>query len=199
MSGFQPIAVLRDRLSLGWSAGAIRKGLVVIQFALAIILMAGVYVVNEQIEMATSPDAPYPADRMLVVESLPRDFSEAGFRRVQTARNRIAAQPEVEAASATFDWPEVATEAAAGSGTPLRRLEWPDECRVEAGLYRVDPHFADAYDLAVTQGHFFREPVTDDTTNVVLNEKAAEQLDLDQPVGAEIEWGETPVTVIGVV
>jgi putative ABC transport system permease protein len=136
---------------------------------------------------------------MLVVESLPRDFSEAGFRRVQTARNRIAAQPEVEAASASFDWPEVATEAASGSGTPLRRPEWPDERRVNAGLYRVDPHFADTYDLTVTQGHFFREPVTDDTTNVVLNQKAAEQLDLDQPVGAEIEWGETPVTVIGVV
>jgi putative ABC transport system permease protein len=199
MSGFQPIAVLRDRLSLGWSAGAIRKGLVVVQFALAIVLMAGVYVVNEQIEMATSPDAPYPADRMLVVESLPRDFSEAGFRRVQTARNRIAGQSEVEAASASTDWPEVVTEASSGSGQPLRRPEWPDERRVEAAPYGVDPHFADTYDLTVTQGHFFREPVADDTTNVVLNEKAAEQLNLDQPAGAEIEWGETTVTVIGVV
>ena len=199
LSGFQPIAVLRDRLSLGWSAGAIRKGLVVVQFAVAIVLMAGVYVVNEQIELATSPDFPYPADRMLVVESLPRDFSEAGFRRVQSARNRIAAQSDVEAASASFDWPEVVTEASSGSGQPLRRPEWPDERRVEAGLYRVDPHFADTYDLTVTEGHFFPEPVTDDTTNVVLNETAAQQLDLDRPVGAEIEWGETTVTVIGIV
>ena len=66
LSGFAPMAVLRDRLSLGWSAGAIRKGLVVVQFALAIVLMAGVYVLNEQVNLATSPDAPYPADRMLV-------------------------------------------------------------------------------------------------------------------------------------
>jgi putative ABC transport system permease protein len=199
MSGFQPIAVLRDRLSLGWSAGAIRKGLVVVQFAAAIALIAGVYVVNEQIDMATSPDAPYPADRMLVVESLPRNFSEAGFRRVQTARNRIAAQAGVKAASASLDWPEVTTEASSGSGVSLRRSEWSDERRVEATPYGVDPYFADTYDVTVTQGHFFREPVTDDTTNVVLNEKAAEQLNLDQPVGAEIEWGETPVTVIGIV
>jgi putative ABC transport system permease protein len=115
---------------------------------------------------------------------------------VQTARNRIAAQSDVEAASASFEWPTVGTGT---GGAELRLPEWPDERRVEAGLYRVDPHFADTYDLTVTEGHFFREPVTDDTTNVVLNEKAAQQLDLDRPVGAEIEWGETTMTVIGIV
>jgi putative ABC transport system permease protein len=164
--------------------------------------MAGVYVLNEQIKFATSPDAPYPADRMLVIESLPRDFSEAGFHRAQTARDRIAAQPEVEGASASFDWPEVVREAASGGNdTAIRRPKWPEGRQIDVGVYRTDAHFADTYDLTVTEGRFFQEPVTDDTTNIVLNEKAVEELDLDQPIGAEIEGaeGEWTVTVIGVI
>jgi len=82
LSGFQPIAVLRDRLSLGWSTGMIQKGLVVVQFALAIALMAGVCVLHEQLQFVTSPNAPYPTDRMLVIGSVPRDFSPEGYRRM---------------------------------------------------------------------------------------------------------------------
>jgi putative ABC transport system permease protein len=197
LSGFQPMAVLRDRLSLGWSAGALRKGLVVVQFALAIVLMAGVYVLHEQLRFATNPDAPYPTDRMLVIESAPRDFSEAGYRRIQTARDRIAAQPGVETASVSWEVPQVGTGI---GGAGLRRPEWPASRTVEAGRYRVDAHFHEAYDLTVTTGRFFREPLTNDSTSVVLNEAAVEQLELEQPVGAELEWKNVgSVTVIGVV
>ncbi|MFB6232026.1 MAG: ABC transporter permease [Salinibacter sp.] len=197
LSGFEPSSVFRDRLSLGWSAGTIRKGLVVVQFALAIVLMAGVYVLHEQLQFATNPDAPYPTDRMLVIDSAPRDFSEAGYRRIQTARDRLAAQPGVEAASVSWEVPQVGTGI---GGAGLRRPEWSPSRTLTAGRYRVDPHFDETYDLTVTKGRFFRGPVTDDSTNVVLNEAAVEQLDLQRPVGAELEWENVgPVTVIGVV
>jgi putative ABC transport system permease protein len=197
LSGFQPMAVLRDRLSLGWSAGAIRKGLVVVQFALAIALMAGVYVLHQQLRFVTTLDAPYPTDRMLVVDSAPRDFSPEGYRRVQTARDRIAAQPGVAAASVSWDVPQVGTGV---GGAELRRSEWAPSKTITAGRYRVDPHFDETYDLTVTTGRFFQEPVTDDSTSVVINEAAVERLDLQRPVGAELEWADVgTVTVIGVV
>jgi putative ABC transport system permease protein len=197
LSGFQPMAVLRDRLSLGWSAGTLRKGLVVVQFALAIVLMTGVYVLHEQLQFATNPDAPYPAERMLVIESAPRDFSAAGFRRIQTARDRIAALPGVEGASVSFDIPEVGSGTA---GAGLRRPEWPSSRTVEAGRYRVDAHFDEAYDLTVTKGRFFREPLPNDSATVVVNEAAVEQLEMKRPVGTELEWVNVgTVTVIGVV
>ena len=197
LSGFQPMAVLRDRLSLGWSAGALRKGLVVVQFALAIALMAGVYVLHQQLRFVTSPDAPYPTDRMLVVDSAPRDFSPEGYRRVQTARDRIASQPGVEAASVSWEVPQVGTGV---GGAGIRRPEWDPSKAVTAGRYRVDPHFDETYGLTVTTGRFFQEPVTDDSARVVINEAAVEQLDLQRPIGAELEWEDVgTVTVIGVV
>ena len=197
LSGFQPIAVLRDRLSLGWSTGMIQKGLVVVQFALAIALMAGVYVLNEQLQFVTSPDAPYPTDRMLVIDSVPRDFSPEGYRRMQTVRDRLVAQPGIEAASVSWEVPQVG---AGVGGAKLRRPDWPSSRTIRAGPYRVDAHFDEAYDLTVTTGRFFREPVTDDSARVVINEAAVKQLDLQRPIGAELNWeGVGSVTVIGVV
>lgn len=85
-------------------------------------------------------------------------------------------------------------------GAELRRPEWLSSGSIQAGQYRVDPHFAEAYNLTVTKGRFFRKPVTDESTHVVINEAAAEQMNLDRPVGATLEWtGRGTVTVIGVV
>jgi putative ABC transport system permease protein len=198
LSGFSPMAVLRDRLSLGWSAGALRKGLVVVQFALAVVLMVGVYVLNEQIALATQPDAPYPTDRMLVIESVPRDFSDVGYQQIQTARQRLAALPGVEGAALSWEVPEVGVGI---GGVTVRRPSWPDDRSVSAGQYRVGAHFDTAYDLAVTKGRFFREPVTGDSTHVVLNQAAVEALNLDGPVGTELAWAgrDGTVSVIGVV
>ena len=197
LSGFEPVSVLSDRLSLGWSAGTLRKGLVVVQFALAIALMAGVYVLHKQLQFATSPEAPYPTDRMLVIESAPRDFSPKGYRRVQTARAQLAAQPGIEAASVSWEVPQVGTGT---GGATLHRPEWAPSTPITAGRYRVDPHFDETYNLKVTKGRFFREPVTDDSTNVVLNDAAVQQLDLQRPIGAELEWENVgSVTVVGVV
>jgi len=197
LSGFDPASVFSDRLSLGWSAGTLRKGLVVVQFALAIVLMAGVYVLHEQLQFATSPNARYPTDRMLVIESAPRDFSPEGYRRVQTARAELAAQPGIEAASVSWEVPEVGTGT---GGASLRRPEWVPSRTITAGRYRVDPHFDETYNLTVTKGRFFQEPVTDDSSSVVLNEAAVKQLDLQRPIGAELEWENVgTVRVIGVV
>jgi putative ABC transport system permease protein len=199
LSGFQPTAVLTDRLSLGGSAGALRKGLVVVQFAAAIVLMVGVYVVNEQIAFATNQDVPFPADRIVTINSAPRDFSPEGHQRIQTARAQIEALDAVESASVSWTVPSAGS--APGSSTlALRRPQWEPDRQVQASAFQwVDAHFADTYDLTMTQGRFFEPPIANDSTSVVLNETAVKTLGLDNPVGASVEVDGGERTVIGVV
>jgi putative ABC transport system permease protein len=200
LSSFQPTAVLTDRLSLGWSAGALRKGLVVVQFVAAIVLMVGVYIVHEQIAFATNQPLTFPADRIVTIDSAPRDFSSEGYQRIQTAREQIEALGVVE--SASVSWAVPSAGSAPGSSTmALRRPEWGPDRQVQASaLQWVDEHFAATYDLSVAQGRFFKAPITDDSTSIVLNETAAQVLELDNPVGARVDVGDgEPRTVIGVV
>jgi putative ABC transport system permease protein len=191
--------VLTDRLSLGWSAGALRKGLVVVQFAAAIVLMAGVYVVHEQIAFATDQSLAFPADRIVTINSAPRDFSPEGHQRIQTARAQIEALDGV--ASASVSWTVPSAGASPGSSTAaLRRSAWEPDRQVQASSFLwVDAHFADTYDLTMARGRFFETPITDDSTSVVLNETAVETLGLENPVGARIEVDGGTRTVIGVV
>ena len=199
LSGFQPTAVFSDRLSLGWSAGALRKGLVVVQFAAAIVLMAGVYVVHEQITFATNQSLAFPADRIVTIDSAPRDFSPEGHQRIQTARARIEALGGVE--SASVSWTVPSAGASPGSSTAaLRRPAWDPDRQLQASAFLwVDARFADTYNLTVAQGRFFETPITDDSTSVVLNETAVETLGLENPVDARIEMDGEERTVIGVV
>ena len=199
LSGFQPTAVLTDRLSLGWSAGALRKGLVVVQFAAAIVLMAGVYVVHEQIAFATNQSLAFPAERIVTINSAPRDFSPEGHQRIQTARAQIEALDGV--ASASVSWTVPSAGASPGSSTAaLRRPAWEPDRQVQASAFLwVDAHFDDTYNLTMVKGRFFETPITDDSTSVVLNEMAVETLDLENPVGARVEVDGETQTVIGVV
>ena len=199
LSGFQPTAVLTDRLSLGWSAGALRKGLVVVQFAAAIVLMAGVYVVHEQIAFATNQSLAFPAERIVTINSAPRDFSPEGHQRIQTARAQIEALDGV--ASASVSWTVHSAGASPGSSTAaLRRSAWAPDRQVQASAFLwVDAHFDDTYNLTMVKGRFFETPITDDSTSVVLNEMAVETLDLENPVGARVEVDGETQTVIGVV
>ncbi len=199
LSGFQPTAVLTDRLSLGWSAGALRKGLVVVQFAAAIVLMAGVYVVHEQIAFATNQSLAFPAERIVTINSAPRDFSPEGHQRIQTARAQIEALDGV--ASASVSWTVPSAGASPGSSTAaLRRSAWAPDRQVQASAFLwVDAHFDDTYNLTMVKGRFFETPITDDSTSVVLNEMAVETLDLENPVGARVEVDGETRTVIGVV
>ena len=199
LSGFQPTAVLTDRLSLGWSAGALRKGLVVVQFAAAIVLMAGVYVVHEQIAFATNQSLAFPAERIVTINSAPRDFSPEGHQRIQTARAQIEALDGV--ASASVSWTVPSAGASPGSSTAaLRRSAWAPDRQVQASAFLwVDAHFDDTYNLTMVKGRFFETPITDDSTSVVLNEMAVETLDLENPVGARVEVDGETQTVIGVV
>jgi putative ABC transport system permease protein len=199
LSGFQPTAVLTDRLSLGWSAGALRKGLVVVQFAAAIVLMAGVYVVHEQVAFATNQSLAFPAERIVTINSAPRDFSPEGHQRIQTARAQIEALDGV--ASASVSWTVPSAGASPGSSTAaLRRSAWAPDRQVQASAFLwADAHFDDTYNLTMVKGRFFETPITDDSTSVVLNEMAAETLGLESPVGARIEVDGEERTIVGVV
>lgn len=90
--------------------------------------------------------------KMMLSEVGTWDFSERGYHRIQTAHDRIAAQPGVEAASVSWEVPQVGTGV---GGTELRRPEWPVSRTLRAEQYRVDAHFDERYDLTVAEGRFF--------------------------------------------
>src|SRR5690606_27365635 len=98
-------------------------GLVVTQFALAVLLVASGYVVHRQLSFLGERSLGFDKEHVLAIESVPRDWTQAGVERLQAVKQRLAAVPGVQQVSLSFE------TAADGDGNmmPLRRMDQAPE------------------------------------------------------------------------
>ncbi|HZY39943.1 MAG TPA: ABC transporter permease [Mucilaginibacter sp.] len=70
LSGFQPINVLKGKLSAGFKGGALRSVLVVFQFSISIFLIIGTLVIYTQLKYIRNKDLGYNREHILIVKDL---------------------------------------------------------------------------------------------------------------------------------
>src|SRR6202000_2730888 len=70
LSAFQPIDVLKGKLSRGFKGGGLRSFLVVFQFAISIFLITGTLVVYNQLKYIQSRDLGFNRDHVLIVQNV---------------------------------------------------------------------------------------------------------------------------------
>ena len=190
LSGFQPVRALKGTLRTGPASVRLRRGLVVAQFAAAVLLLAGAAVVYQQIQFLQSTPLGFEKDHVLAIESVPRDWSPEGVAQLQPVKDRLEAVPGVRAVS--LSW-ETAAEGTSNMFA-LRRRGQPQDAAQSITRFIVDEDFDDVYDLELVAGSFFQEG--DD--GVLLNEQAAALLGVE--VGQTLILGDsTEVTARGIV
>ena len=69
LSSFQPIDVLKGKLSTGFKGGRLRSFLVVFQFAISLFLITSTLVVYQQIKYIQSRDIGFNRDHVLIVHN----------------------------------------------------------------------------------------------------------------------------------
>ena len=65
LSRFNPIAVLKGKLTTSFGELWVRKGLVIVQFTISIIFMVGFFIVNKQIEFTQNKNLGYHKDNVI--------------------------------------------------------------------------------------------------------------------------------------
>ena len=166
LSSFRPTQALKGTLRLG--GVGVRKGLVVTQFALAVVLLVGVLTVSRQMDFIFSKDLGFDQENVLVVNSVPRNFDEAGLAQMEAVKARLTALPDVRAASLSWR--------TAAEGNDTRAMHPPEARREDAiGVQGavVDEDFLETYSLRLKEGRFFSDGRPADDEGLVLNESAA--------------------------
>ena len=220
LSRFQPASVLKANKSAAETPGSgrLRNALVVAQFAISIGLIICTVIVYGQTLYARSVDPGYKRDHLLQVDNLARyQLIGRGEGLVERVRRvpGVVAVGRSDIAVATRD-NRNSTVVVPGSPRP-----------VTLGEYNVDAGFREAMGIDLVAGRWFdrARPMDDATlpfpddpakiralmargTNVVLNETAARKVGARVPADAVgrtyrlslgPDYGEMPVTVIGVV
>lgn len=192
LSAFRPSDAIRGRAS-GKERGSSmqRSGLVVVQFATAVLLIVGTLVVQKQLDFMRQKSLGFDTEQILVVP-----LRDPGLQQSMDAlKQEWLAVPGVQGVAFSSATPNRVL----GSST----VQW-EGAQSNEGLemphVMVDYDFMDVFNFELVAGRgFSRAFPTDATSAYVLNEAAANAIGWDDPLGKRIKlWGRIG-SVIGVV
>ncbi len=188
LSGFKPAAVLKGRLIASAGETVIRKGLVVFQFAISIILIVSVMVVYRQMKLVQTKNLGYNKDHIIhFVNDGKLQQNEQAFLRDVKNTGGVVNASDMEG--------DMLGNHSGGGG-----IDWEGKThRIEfSGLY-VDYNFMETMGLKMQEGRPFSAGFVSDTDAVIFNETAIAAMELKNPVGKIVKlWGR-PEKIIGVV
>jgi putative ABC transport system permease protein len=190
LSRFSPAAVLKGKLSSLTGEVWARKGLVVFQFVLSIMLIVSVWVVYEQINFIQTRNLGYNKDNIIILgrEGNISQKQEAFF-------NEVRKVPGVVAASASG-------HDMTGHNGGTYGVEWtgknPDD-RTEFERVMVDYGMIELLDVEMKEGRSFSKDHSTENQKIIFNEAAIEFMDMKDPIGKKVKlWGEDK-EIVGVV
>ncbi|HMB92229.1 MAG TPA: ABC transporter permease, partial [Rhodothermales bacterium] len=187
ISAFRPSQVLKGNFATSSRGVALRKGLVVFQFAAAVVLIVGTLVVRQQLHFLQERPLGFDDAQQLVLD-FGRD--EAVRSNIEAIKEELGRLPGVQEVAATRSIP--------GGYYPhaTTRVEAPDGTMKEVvpGLYEVDTDFLQQIDLEAAAGRLFSNAFTTDAAEaLLLNEAAVHDLgyaDAADAVGKRFtQWG----------
>ncbi len=199
LSGLGVKQALGRTVESGPRGHLLRQSLVGCQFMSAFLLLVCVYTISDQLSHIAGHDLGYVHDNVLVIDSVPRDWSAEGVLGLNSFRDQLSQLHGVEAASLSFQ-AIVGDVSNTGNTMEVRRSGAVAEQGVHATQFIVDDAFDSVYGLEMKSGRFFSEEHLADDSGVILNEVAVRDLGLERGVGESvIIFDSTRVQVVGVV
>jgi putative ABC transport system permease protein len=205
LSGFDPVAVLKNKINAKGSSGSlVRRMLVIFQFVIAQMMIIGTLVVTDQMQFFRSKSLGFTSEAVLNV-SLPKNDKDI----LDNFRSRLEANPAIKNVSFSVGAPT--SDANIGTGFFLDE-KGPSE-NYTVGIKTVDIHYRDTYGIKIKAGRWFNESeekTAADTTlkndqrfSLIINEAAARTLGFasaEEAIDKRIHIGINDVTapVIGV-
>lgn len=193
LSGFRPIAALKNKLVNNANPSLLRNGLVIFQFTTSIILIVGALISHQQIQHIMQKDLGFSKDQVIVL----RGLNVIG-NRLGPFKNELTSIPTVSRVSIS-DYLPVPIDGSKRNGNPF----WIDGKReldlaIQGQLWRVDQDYLTTFEIKLTEGRNFNPQLASDSTGILVNKQMVKELGIKNPIGTKITNGET-WTILGVV
>jgi len=174
LSGFSPSNILRKNLPEKGSRSLLRKGLVVGQFGIALILIIGAMVIYKQLQFAQTKDLGFDGEQVVVVQ-LP---NQQAWQARNTLRQQLASHAGIREVTVANGAPgsfNIRLSFSPETFSPDNRTN--SEQYVSAAPAVVDYNFIDLLDIELLAGRNFSEQHASDLDRAfILNKKAAKKL-----------------------
>jgi putative ABC transport system permease protein len=191
LSSFKPIQALKGNVSRGSKRPVLRNSLVVFQFTLSIILIAGTLIIYRQMNFILNTKLGFEKEQVVYLQG-----TQALGNQVSTFKEELLQLAGVQLVSVSDYLPVRGTKR---NGNQFfvegrKQLDKP----VPGQFWRVDHDYIKTLGMRIVEGRDFDRNIASDTAAVIINQRMAQSLGLKEPVGSRImNW--QGYTVIGVV
>lgn len=176
LSGFNPVNVLKGKLSVRGGSVVFRRVLVVLQFSISIFMLISTLVVFDQLNYMRNKDLGFDKERVVKLTLSERELRQ----KADVLVNRLKQAPEVAGVGTATSVP------GQGVGKLLLKVEDNQGKMVDRGvdLFNADFDFVKTMGMHIVQGRDFSRDVSSDTTYAVLvNEAMVKRMAWDDPIG----------------
>ena len=186
LSSFQPVKVLRGKVTGFGGDTFLRKGLVTFQFIISTILIIGTLVISSQINFVRNKKLGFSKENIMIIHNA------GGLQNRQSLLTEIKKSSSVKNAGAAdgvfggLNW----TTTAQAKGQEKSLL---------LNLLSTDYDFLDVMGVNLREGRNFSRNTQADSSAIILNETAVKQLGIKDVIGSQVTTGGDPYTVIGVI
>ena len=189
LSSFQPIRVLKGSLKFTAGAAVFRKGLVVFQFLLSIVLIIGTLVVSNQLKFLQSVNSGFERENLVYIHlegDLVKNYDlfKMGALRLPgvTDVTRITNTPtDIENGTGGVDW------------DGKEPHTFPMFTQASVGY-----DFVKTMKLQFVAGRDYSKEYGTDTSGYIINEAALKKIGYKDPIGRRLTFWQRKGTIIGV-
>ncbi|MEQ9412780.1 MAG: FtsX-like permease family protein, partial [Cyclobacteriaceae bacterium] len=191
LSSFEPIQVLKGKLSRGSKNAATRNYLVVFQFTTSIILIIATIVIYQQVDFILNKKLGFEKDNVILIHG-----ANSLGNNTKNFKEELLQLSQVKNASIGDYLPIKGTKR---NGN----LFWNEGKRsidkeVAGQIWEVDHDYIQTMEMNILEGRDFSKAMSTDSLSVIINQAMARELGLSDPLGKRITNGRI-YNVIGVV
>jgi ABC-type antimicrobial peptide transport system permease subunit len=190
LSSFKPIRVLKGGLLFSQTGGGFRKGLVVFQFVLSIVLIVGTLIISKQVSYVQQMNLGYDRQNLVYI---PLDGELA--TKFKLFSELALNAPGIQSVS------RISTQSPADIENQIGGVFWEGKDPNATPMFTqaaIGYDFVKTMNLQLVEGRDFSRDIGTDSSGYLINEAALKIIGYKNPIGRRLtQWGKTG-TIVGV-
>jgi putative ABC transport system permease protein len=180
LSSFRPVSILSGEISKGAKSGFIRNLLVIFQFSISIILIIGTIAVYNQLNFIQNKRLGFNKDQVIILH----DTFVLG-EQAESFKNEMLKHPEIISGTLSGFLP--VSNSNRNNTSYWKKGDRSVDNSINWQQWRVDHDYVETLGMKILKGRAFSEEFPSDSTAIIINEKAAEVLEWEDPIGKELQ------------
>jgi len=193
LSGFNPVTILKGKIKNSLGELLARKGLVVFQFVVSLVLIVAMLVIYRQVEFIQNRNLGYNKENVIYFDKTGKTLENtesflAELKKVPDVVNASAIQQSV-------------VQGSVGNASTYG-IDWPGkepEQSVNFTVRSVDYDLLETLGIQLKEGRAFSRAFGTDNKGLIFNETAIRTMGLKNPLGTKVKMWDQEMEIIGVV